>query len=106
MVKNLTLEDFEREVLKSEVPVVIDFYADWCMPCKMMAPVFENLGSEFKGKMKFLKLNTEDQSELAMQFGVQSIPTLIVMKDGKIIGKTVGYMDEDSLKERLSSFLK
>jgi len=106
MVEHITEKKFEEEVLKSKMPVVIDFYADWCMPCKMMAPVFESLSSKYKGKMKFFKLNTEEEGNLAMQFGVQSIPTLIVMKDGKIVGKSVGYMNEESLDERLGSFLK
>ena len=106
MVEHLTLEKFEEEVLKSEIPVVIDFYADWCMPCKMMAPVFESLSKKNSGKIKFMKLNTEEEGQLAMQFGVQSIPTFVVMRGGKVIGKSVGYMDEDSLKERLDEILK
>ena len=105
MVEHLTSEKFEEEVLNSKIPVVIDFYADWCMPCRMMAPVFENLSLKLKGKMKFLKLNTEEEGELAMQFGVQSIPMLAIIKDGKVVGKSVGYMDEDSLKDKLEQFL-
>jgi len=104
-MEHVTLENFEKEVIKSELPVVIDFYADWCGPCKMMAPVFESLGSEFKGKMKFLKLDTQSEEMLAMKFGVQGIPTLVFLKDGKEVGRHVGYASEDMLKGRVEEVL-
>jgi thioredoxin 1 len=106
MVKNLTSENFKEEILESEIPVVVDFYADWCMPCRMMAPVFESLSKEFEGKVKFLKLDTQAENRIASEAGVQSIPTLIFMKDGKSVGKVVGFSDEDSLKEKIKSLLK
>lgn len=103
MVEHLTSENFESEILKSDMPVVVDFYADWCMPCKMMAPVFEDVSKEFEGKVKFLKLDTQAESRIASEAGVQSIPTLIFMRDGRAIGKAVGFSDEDSLKEKIKS---
>ena len=105
MVEHITSANFEKEVLNSDVPVAIDFYADWCGPCKMMAPVFESLSEKLKGKVKFLKLDTEAEGRIAMQFGVQSIPTLVIVKDGKEIGRSIGYMDEDSLSERFDNIL-
>jgi thioredoxin 1 len=103
MVEHLTTENFEKEILKSDLPVVVDFYADWCMPCKMMAPIFEKLSKEFEGKVKFLKLDTQAESSIASDAEVRSIPTLIFMKDGKAIGKTVGMLDEDALREKINS---
>jgi len=103
MVEHLTSENFEEKILKSDLPVVVDFYADWCGPCQMMAPVFEKLSSEFEGKVKFLKLDTQAESQIAAGAGVQSIPTLIFMKDGKAIGKSIGFVDEDALREKIGS---
>lgn len=103
MVEHLTSENFEKEILNSDLPVVVDFYADWCMPCRMMAPVFESLSGEFEGKVKFLKLDTQAESQIAAGAGVQSIPTLIFMKGGKAVGKSVGFVDEDSLKDKIKS---
>jgi thioredoxin len=105
-MKHVTLENFEEEVVKSDVPVVIDFYADWCGPCKMMAPVFESLSKKFEGKMKFLKLDTQSDEVLAMKFGVQGIPTLVFLKDGKEIGRHVGYASEDMLQNKVEEVLK
>ncbi len=105
-VKNLTLESFESDVVNSKLPVVIDFYADWCGPCQMMKPVFEKLSSEFEGKLNFLKVDTQAEEGLAMKFGVQGIPMLSVMKDGDQIGKLVGFMGEDQLRDKLNEILK
>ena len=102
MVKNLTPENFEEEVLNSDLPVVIDFYADWCMPCRMLSPVVEKLSEKFEGKVKFLKLNTEKELQLASEAGIRNLPTLIFMKDKKAVGKSIGFMDEDSLKEKVT----
>jgi thioredoxin 1 len=106
MVKNLTSENFEEEVINSDLPVVVDFYADWCGPCQMMAPVFDKLSKNFEGKIKFLKLDTQSEQDIAASAGVQSIPTLVFMKDGRAVGNSVGFMDEDSLKEKIGSVFK
>lgn len=104
-VKNLTLENFEQELDKSEVPVLIDFYADWCGPCQMMKPVFEKLSEEYGGKLKFLKVNTQAEEGLAMKFGIQGIPTLIVLKDEKELGRIVGFAPEDALRQKINEIL-
>ncbi len=105
-VQVLTKENFEKDVVNSKVPVIIDFYADWCGPCQMMKPVFEKLSSQYEGKLNFMRLNTEDEEMIAMQFGIQGIPALVVVNDKREIGRIVGYASEDQLKHRIDEILK
>jgi thioredoxin 1 len=102
---HLNQENFEEEVIKSKVPVVIDFFADWCMPCRMMAPVFEGLEKEYKKKVKFAKINTEEEAELASKFDIRGIPALLVFKSGKEAGRITGFMPKEEMKKKIDSFL-
>lgn len=96
-ILQITSENFESEVLKSDVPVILDFWAPWCGPCKMVAPVLEEVAKEVAGKAKVGKINVDEEQELAAAFKVMSIPTLVVMKDGKIANSSVGFKPKDAI---------
>lgn len=97
MELKINSENFEKEVLNSEKPVLVDFFADWCGPCKMMAPIVEELATELEGKAKVGKLNVDENSDIAIEYNVMSIPTLIVFKNGKEEKRLVGVRDKEEL---------
>lgn len=97
--------DFEAEVLKSGSPVVVDFWAEWCGPCKMIAPVLDELSGEMAGQIKIAKVNVDENRDLAAQFNIRSIPTLLVLKGGQVKGQMIGAMSKTALKDRLSAYL-
>lgn len=105
MATALTKENFEKEVTQSTQPIVIDIFATWCGPCQQMAPIFEELETEFGSKYKFLKLNVDESRELSIHYGVTSVPTFIFIKNNKIMGKETGYMSKDELVEKIHSLL-
>ena len=95
----VTKENFEKEVLKSDIPVIVDFWATWCGPCKMIAPEIEKLAKELDGKVKVCKLNVDENTEIAIKYQVMSIPTVILFNNGEVEKKAVGYRTADELKE-------
>lgn len=97
MKLKLSSENFKEEVLNSEKPVLVDFYADWCGPCNAMAPVIEELAKELEGKAKVGKINVDENSDIAVEYNVMSIPTLIVFKNGKEEKRLVGLRDKEEL---------
>ena len=90
-------DTFDEEVMKSNIPVMIDFYAEWCGPCRMMSPVVEQLAEEYDGKVKIGKVNVDEQDELAERFGIQSIPSFVFIKDGKVVEKVTGALPKPAL---------
>ena len=102
---HVTDDAFEKTVLKSEVPVVVDFWAPWCGPCKMVAPVLDKLADEFAGKMLIAKVNTDDNPKWAQSYNVQGIPTMLFIADGKIVHQQVGALPEPMLRSVIDQFL-
>jgi thioredoxin 1 len=94
----LTKENFEEEVLKSDIPVLVDFWAVWCGPCQMLAPTIEELARDYEGKVKIGKVNVDEQPELSQQYGIMSIPTLIYFKDGQVADQTMGVQPRESIE--------
>ena len=97
----ITKENFENEVIKSDIPVFIDFWATWCGPCQMMSPVVAELADEYEGKVKVCKVNVDEEPELASVFNVSSIPMFTVIKNGKLTDSTVGAMPKEKLEQML-----
>ncbi len=99
-VVNLNSESFDKFLQENEVAVV-DFWAVWCMPCLMVAPIMENLAKKYEGKIAFGKVNVDEERDIAMRFGIMSIPTIIIFKDGKMVDQIIGAMPEKILEEKL-----
>ena len=97
---------FQKEVLEAKEPVLVDFWAAWCAPCRAVAPITEELAKEYKGKVKFAKVNVDENSNLSSKFKVLSIPTLIVFKDGREIERLIGSLPADVLEEKLRKLVK
>ena len=103
MATYFTDENFNQEVLSSDLPVLVDFYADWCGPCKMLAPVIEALAGEWEGKAKIGKLNVDDAPETAQKYGIMSIPTLLYFKNGELVNKSIGVVAKNEIEQVLNS---
>lgn len=106
MEMKFTTANFEEEVLKSEIPVLVDFYADWCGPCQMMAPVIGQLAGEYEGKVKIGKLNVDENPDIAVQYKVMSIPTMIIFRNGEVFSKEVALVQRRKWRRRLGGRCK
>ncbi|MGD9896293.1 MAG: thioredoxin [Candidatus Methylacidiphilaceae bacterium] len=100
-VHEITNKNFAQEVAQSPIPVVLDFWAEWCGPCRMVAPVIEELAGELAGKVKFGKVNVDQEQELAARFSIQSIPTLLIFRDGEIKGRQVGAASKSHILAKI-----
>jgi len=98
-------ENFKKEVLESKVPVLVDFWAEWCMPCRMVAPVVEEIAKEYQGKLKVCKLNVDEARNTASDYGIMSIPTLAIFKNGKVIDKIVGALPKTEIEKAIKPHL-
>lgn len=105
MVSPINTPGFKSEVLDSKVPVIVDFWAEWCMPCRMIEPVVEELNREYNGKIKFFKLNTDKDPSIAIQYQIMSIPTLLFFKNGRPVDKVVGVVSKKSLIDKIKNIL-
>jgi thioredoxin 1 len=97
--------NFDQEVLKSDIPVVVDFWAPWCGPCRMVAPVMEQLADEYAGKVKIVKVNTDENQQVAYKYGIRSIPTIGIFKGGEVVDGVIGAVPKQYLEEKLKPFI-
>ncbi|MFN3679817.1 MAG: thioredoxin [Thermosynechococcus sp.] len=102
---SVTDATFEQEVLKSDIPVLVDFWAPWCGPCRMVAPVVDEIANEYQGRVKVVKVNTDENSKVATDFGIRSIPTLMIFKDGQKVDILVGAVPKTKIQATLEQFL-
>ena len=104
-ITSISNQTFTTEVLESSIPVLIDFWAPWCVPCKMIAPLLEKSADKFKDRLKIVKLNSEENKELADKYQIMSIPSIVMFSKGKEIGRIAGVMDENRLNEEVEDLL-
>ncbi|MBU4305911.1 MAG: thioredoxin [Candidatus Omnitrophica bacterium] len=101
----ISATNFEKEVMQSKIPVLVDFWAEWCGPCRMLTPVIDELARDYEGKVKICKLNVDELSDVASRFGVMSIPTVIVFKEGKAVNQVVGAVPKEKLAGMIDDLL-
>jgi thioredoxin 1 len=105
MAITITQDNFEKEVMHSSLPVVVDVYASWCGPCQLMMPIVEELEKELESRIKFVKMNVDETRDLTIHFGITSVPTFLFIKDKEVKGREMGYMSKDVLKEKIDALL-
>ena len=101
----LTDDTFEEEVLESDLPVLVDFWAEWCGPCRMVSPIVEELAEEYDGKAKFGKVDVDENADISMEYNIRSIPSLLIFKDGEVVDQVVGAVPKSQLKKKLDQQL-
>lgn len=106
MTIELNESNFEAEVLSASQPVLVDFWAPWCGPCRSMAPVIDDLSKEYNGKVKIAKLNVDENQSLAASYGIMSIPTMLIFKEGKVMGQIVGYTPKNVLAKKIEAVME
>lgn len=106
MIKIITEENYEQEVLNSDMPVIVDFYADWCMPCKMMSPVLDMMDKEYAGKVKIVKVNVDENPNITIKNRVSSIPTLIFFRDGEAKTRIEGAVSKSAVEDKLKKCMR
>ncbi len=99
-------QNFEQEVLKSDLPVMVDFWATWCVPCRMIAPIVERLADRYAGRLKVAKLDVDENQELAIQYQVMSIPTLLFFKNGQVVDRIIGAVGEPAIVQKIEALLR
>jgi len=104
-IDEITSDVFKREVLESDIPVVVDFWAPWCGPCRMVAPVLEDISQKMNGKIKFVKLNTDENQKTAMDYQIMAIPSLLIFKDGQEVDRVVGFVPQEQLEADLQKII-
>ena len=104
-VQHITQADFEHAVLKSQTPMVVDFYADWCGPCRMVGPVMETLSQEYTGRVSFAKVDTDANQSLAMRYNIMSIPTVMIFKGGQFVDKVIGAVPAEAYRRKIEAAL-
>ncbi len=105
-VKTLTESNFDEEVLHSDLPVLIDFWAVWCAPCSMVSPIVESIAQEYEGKVKVGKVNVDESSQLAVRYGIRAIPTLLLFKDGQVVEQVIGVQPKDAIINMLKKYIQ
>ena len=105
LVRHIKTDQFSDSVLRSSVPVLVDFFAPWCPPCRVLSPTLDMLAAEFGDRIKIVKVNSDDEPELAQQFGVDSLPTLLYFRDGRLVDRSVGVLQIGTLRSRLERFV-